>query len=115
MKPASCKNKGRKFQQAIAALIRAYFDLPEPDAISTSMGKSGIDIQLSSAARERFNYAVECKNTERINIWEALEQAEQNAKKENLIPLVAFTRNRTKAYVALPLETFMELASGRKL
>ena len=115
MKTASCKNKGRRFQQAIAATIRAYFNLPEPDAVSISMGNQGMDILLSTAAREQFNFAVECKNTEHLKIWEALAQAEANAVKEGLIPLLAFRRNRSEAYVAIPLKAFMELVSGRKL
>ena len=75
------------------------------------MGNQGIDIQLSTAARAVFPWAVECKNSERLNIWKALDQAQTNAKKENLKPLVVFTRNRDQAYVALRLEDFMELVS----
>ena len=111
MKPQSCKAKGRRFQQTIATIIRTYFDLPEPDAVSTSMGNQGIDIQLSAAARAKFPWAVECKNSEHLNIWKALEQAQVNAEKENLKPLVAFTRNRDQAYVALKLNDFMDLVS----
>lgn len=111
MKPQSCKAKGRRFQQVIATIIRAHFNLPDPDAVSTSMGNQGIDIQLSTAARAVFPWGVECKNSEHLNIWKALEQAQTNAEKENLKPLVAFTRNRDQAYVALRLEDFMELVS----
>lgn len=109
MKPQSAKSKGRRFQQSIASIIRAYFELPEPDAVSTSMGKTGMDIQLSAAAREKFPFAVEAKCQESLNIWKALKQAEQNAEKENLYPLVAFTKNREQTYVALPLRVFMEI------
>lgn len=111
MKPQSCKAKGRRFQQTIATIIRAHFNLPEPDAVSTSMGNQGIDIQLSSAARNVFPFGVECKNSEHLNIWKALDQAKINAEKEALKPLLAFTRNRDQAYVALRLEDFMELVS----
>jgi len=111
MKPQSCKAKGRRLQQAVASIVRAYLNLPEPDAVSTSMGKTGMDIQLSAAAREKFPYAVECKNNEHLNIWKALEQAQMNAESENLKPLVVFTRNRDQMYAALPLRDFMELVS----
>ena len=100
MKPQSCKAKGRRLQQAVAAIIRAYMDLPEPDAVSTSMGKPGMDIQLSSAARDKFPFAVECKNSEHLNIWKALEQAQMNAESENLKPLVVFTRNRDQHFTS---------------
>ena len=111
MKPQSAKNKGRRFQQAVATQIRAHFDLPEPDAVSTSMGKAGIDIQLSTAAREAFPYAVECKNSEKLNLWQALDQAKTNANKEQLKPLVCFTRNRDEAYVAMRMSDFFELVT----
>ena len=114
MKPASCKQKGRRFQQTVATIIKAYFDLPDPDAVSTGMGQKGIDIQLSAAARKVFPYAVECKNTETLKIWEALRQAEDNAAKEGLTPALFFTRNRTETYVAIPVKAFMEL-TARKL
>lgn len=109
MKTASCKAKGRRFQQAVANIIKAYFNLPEPDAVSTSMGNQGMDIQLSSHARSLFPWAVECKNTEKLNIWAAIEQAKVNAEKEGLKPLVAFTRNHDEAYVCIRLVDFMDV------
>ncbi|MDD1730487.1 MAG: hypothetical protein LUQ50_15640 [Methanospirillum sp.] len=114
MKSSSCKQKGRRFQQTVANIIKAYFDLPDPDAVSTGMGQAGMDIQLSSAAREVFPYAVECKNTETLKIWEALKQAEANAQKEGLTPALFFTRNRSEAYVAIPVKTFMDLTVRRQ-
>lgn len=108
MKTASCKAKGRRFQQAVATIIKAHFNLPDPDAVSTSMGNQGVDIQLSFHARSLFPWAVECKNTEKINIWAAIEQAKANAVKEGLKPLVAFTRNNSEAYVCIRLEDFMD-------
>lgn len=109
MKPASCKAKGRMEQQAVSADIRAAFDLPEPDAVSTSMGKQGIDIMLSSEARAVFPFAVECKCKESLNIWEALKQAEENGTKEQLQPIVTFRRNRSKRYVAMEWSYFLEM------
>jgi hypothetical protein len=109
MKPASAKNKGRKEQQAVSAEIREALSLPEPDAVSTSMGKSGVDIMLSSEARQKFPFAVECKCQESLNIWEALKQAEEHGKKENLIPIVTFRRNRSERYVALPFSDFLQM------
>ena len=71
-------------------MIRDTFNLPDPDAVSTSMGQAGIDIQLSQAARDLFPYAVECKKAETIKIWDWLKQAEDNGKKYGLIPLTCF-------------------------
>ena len=71
------------------------------------MGESGEDIILSPAARDLIPFSFECKNQERLNIWESLSQSEENSK-EN-IPAVVFTRNRTKTYIALELEEFLKI------
>jgi hypothetical protein len=109
MKPASAKQKGRKEQQIRAHEIRIAFDLPEPDAVSTSMGKSGIDIMLSTEARKMFPFAVEVKCQESLNIWESLQQSEENGKKEGLEPIVIFRRNGSKPYVALDWHYFLRM------
>lgn len=71
------------------------------------MGESGIDIKLSAEARKRFNFAIECKNVEKINIWEAWEQAKINSEKEALIPLLFIKRNRTTPLMVLDAEQGM--------
>lgn len=68
------------------------------------MGESGIDIKLSSLARKLFPYAVECKNTEKLNLFEAWNQATANAEKENLSPLLIVKKNRTKAVMVMDAE-----------
>ncbi len=80
MKPRSAKNKGKRLQNAIRDLILEHFPQLEPDdVVSTLMGDSGTDIKLSPAARKVFPYSPECKNQEKVNIWAALEQAEDRA------------------------------------
>ena len=71
------------------------------------MGESGEDIILSPAARDIIPYSFECKNQERLNIWESLSQAEDNS--GDYTPAVVFKRNRTKTYIAIPFETFVDL------
>ena len=105
----SRKAKGREFQQKIASRIREVFNLPDPDAVSTAMGQSGVDIQLSQAAREIFPYAIECKKAETTKIWEWISQAEENGKKTGLHPLLVFSRSRSKIYAVVELEHFLEL------
>ena len=110
MKSASCKAKGRALQNAVALIVRAAFALPPEDVRPAVMGETGVDIKLSARARAVFPFAVECKKRESLNVWEALKQAEANAKKEGLRPLLVFQRNRSQAYVALSLADFMDLA-----
>jgi hypothetical protein len=71
------------------------------------MGQSGMDVQLSEAARERFPYAIEAKNQEKLNIWSALEQSARDNR--DLTPLLVFKRNRSDVYCALRFEDFMSL------
>jgi hypothetical protein len=71
------------------------------------MGDSGEDILLSPAARRLFPFSVECKNQEKLNIWGALEQAEENS--GNHTPLVIFKRNRSKTYTVLEFDKLLEL------
>ena len=112
----SRKNKGKRLQNQVRDLLQEkYKDVLElGDFKSTTMGESGLDIQLSPAARKVFSWAVECKNQEALHIWKSLEQAETN--KEELKPLLVFKRNRTKTYVALELTDFLNLldANGEK-
>jgi hypothetical protein len=108
MKASSAKSKGRRFQQEVRdAILEKFPDLHPDDVRSTSMGAGGEDILLSSAARTAFPYSVECKNVEKIRIWEAIRQAEMNAAHHT--PLVAFKKNNHEAWVAIPMDHFMEL------
>lgn len=94
MRPQSCKAKGRRFQQALAVDIRRWFDLPDCDAMSTSMGAQGADVQLSAAARTCFPFAIEAKNTERPALPAAWRQALHHAQATHLLPMVCLKANR---------------------
>tara|TARA_R110002167_G_scaffold233250_4_gene438472 strand:- start:1749 stop:1985 length:237 start_codon:yes stop_codon:yes gene_type:complete len=71
------------------------------------MGESGEDIILSPAARDLIPFSFECKNQERLNIWESLSQAEDNC--GEYTPALVFKRNRTKTYITLELEEFLKI------
>ena len=71
------------------------------------MGESGEDIKLSPAARKLIPYSFECKNQEKLNIWDSLSQAEENA--GNYDPVLIFKRNRSKTYAVINIEKFIEL------
>ena len=108
MKPRSAKNKGKRLQNKIRDLILEKFDTLEPDDVrSITMGDSGEDILLSPAARRMFPFSVECKNQEKLNIWSALEQAEENSGDHT--PLVIFKRNRSKTYAVLEFDKLLKL------
>ena len=114
MKPRSAKNKGKRLQNKVRDLILEKFNQLEPDDVrSITMGDSGEDILLSPAARRLFPFSVECKNQEKLNIWSALEQAEDNS--GNHIPLVIFKRNRTKTYAVLEFDNLLDLLDEQEI
>lgn len=108
--PRTRKAKGRALQDKIYNDLRIHFpDLGEGDIKKAIMGESGIDIKLSPHARTFFPYAVECKNTEKINVWSAISQCESNAIIEKLIPLLIIKRNHVDPHVILKWSDFLEM------
>ena len=103
---ATRKAKGRKLQQDIVKLIKETFSfLHEEDIISAPMGTNGEDIILSHEAAEWFPFSVEAKNTERLDIWKALAQAEAETRART--PVVIFKRNRTSPYLVISFKQFL--------
>ena len=80
MKTQSAKAKGRKLQQWFRDRLIDVLEIHEEDIESRSMGAGGEDLIMARAAREKFPYSVECKNQEKINIWESYKQADMNSK-----------------------------------
>ena len=108
MKPSSRKGKGRRLQNFLKEKLYEYFPtLRQGDVKTAVMGESGEDIILSPAARDLIPYSFECKNPERLNIWESLSQAEDNS--GDYTPIVVFKRNRSNTYIALDLEEFLKI------
>ena len=108
MKTRSAKAKGRRLQNKIRDLLLEEFKELEPDDIRTAiMGETGEDIKLSPAARRKIPYSFECKNQEKLNIWDSLNQAEENS--GDYDPVLIFKRNRSKTYAVVNIEKFIEL------
>lgn len=110
MKPRSAKAKGRRLQNEIREVLLEHFgDRLEDDDIKTAvMGESGEDLKLSPAARRLFPFSVEAKNQEKLNIWSALTQADENCPNGSC-PLVIFKRNHSETFVALRWDAFLKL------
>ena len=82
----------------------------EEDIESRSMGAGGEDLIMARAARKKFPYSIECKNQEKLNIWEAYNQACDNA--GHYEPIVVIKRNNQKPLVLIDAEYFMILHNG---
>ena len=109
MKTSSAKAKGRRLAQLVKDTFLQWApDLKQDDIIVTSSGTTGEDLQLSPAARLVYNYAIECKNVEKLNVWDAYAQACTHVK-DDRTPVLVFCRNRAKPMVAISLDDFMKL------
>ena len=110
MKTQSAKAKGRRLQQWFRDLLIEKLDIHPEDIESRSMGAGGEDLIMARAAREKFPYSIECKNQEKLNIWESYKQACDNAGKYE--PIVVIKRNNQKPLVLIDAEYFMRLHNG---
>jgi hypothetical protein len=110
MKTSSAKAKGRRLAQRVRdALLSWAPDLASDDIQVTSSSVGGEDLRLSPRAREIYPYAIECKNQEKLNVWEAIKQADSHINGCGHIPLVVFARNHSKDYVVVELEKFLKV------
>lgn len=107
-KTSSKKSKGRKLQKTIRdwlIKIGKTYGLQVDDIKSTSMGASGVDVQLSPAANQVFGrLAIECKNVEALNVVTTFH--EHAAKYEGHIPMLFHKKNKTDVLVTLRLKDF---------
>ena len=107
MKTSSAKAKGRKLQQWMRNLLIEKLEVHPEDIESRSMGASGEDLIMARAAREKFPMSIECKNQEKVNVWESYKQAEDNSGKYE--PVVIIKRNKSKPLVVVDAEYFVSL------
>lgn len=109
--PATRKAKGRKLQQdVVKSILLKFSGLTDRDVVSVPMGVSSEDIRLSEAAFKQFPFAVECKNTERLDLWKSIKQTE--AQKRIGTPLLVFKRNRSDTYCCLKFSDLLDLLKG---
>ncbi len=90
----------------VARILNKFPSLLPDDVTSRSMGANGEDVLLSPKARKLFPVSIECKNVERLNLWESIAQAEQNA--GGYLPLLIIKRNRSKIYAVIELDRLLE-------
>ena len=107
MKTQSAKAKGRRLQQWVRDLLIEELRVHPEDVESRSMGAGGEDLIMARAAREKFPYSIECKNQEKVNIWESYSQAVENSK--DYEPIVVVKRNNHKPLVLVDAEYFIGL------
>jgi len=113
MKSQSCKSKGRNLQQWVREYLIEKLNIDSEDIESRSMGASGEDLIMSKSARKKFPFSIECKNTEKLNVWNAYEQAKKNAKEYE--PIVIMKKNYKKPLIVIDAEYFISLFKNKDL
>lgn len=90
--------------------------LKDGDVRSVGMGQPGEDILLSPYARDVIgDVSFECKNTERINVFAALEQCLANCPHSTTQPVVVFHRNRSDTYATVRFAYLLDLLFQAKM
>ncbi len=107
MKPQSAKAKGRVLQQWVRDKLIEMLDVHPEDIESRSMGAGGEDLIMARAARKKFPMSIECKNVEKLNIWDAYEQASANC--GDYQPIVVMKKNGKKPLVVVDAEYYINL------
>ena len=99
--------KVKRFELQVAKYLSKEFE----SEIRRTPNSGGLsikgDIMATQGILSEFNW--ECKNQEKLNIWKALEQSANDCIGSHKQPLVVFTKNYEKDYVALRLEDFTQL------
>lgn len=107
------KAKGRRgVVETREWLLRTFPQLEPDDVLIQTTSVGGQDVSLSPKAQRLFPFAIESKVVESLNIWRALLQAEANAAKKNLRPVVFFRRSHSRHYIAFALDDFTEVFLG---
>ena len=107
MKVQSAKAKWRNLQKWTRERLIEELEIHEEDVESRSMGASGEDLIMARAARKKFPYSIECKNQERVNVWESYKQALENS--GDYEPIVVIKKNHHKPLVVIDAEAFIKM------
>jgi hypothetical protein len=112
MNSQSAKAKGRRLQQWVREKLIEALDIHPEDIESRSMGAGGEDLVMARAARLKFPHSIECKNVEKLNIWDAYEQAKANSNQYE--PLLVIKKNHKNPLVVIDAEYFIKLFGDNK-
>jgi len=103
---ASERRKGKEGELEVVHVLHEH---GWKEAKRSSDGRS--QVERGDIADGPLDVHFEIRRRETINIWACLEQAEREAAAGNA-PVVAFRRNRSAWYAALPLDVLLELLAG---
>ena len=106
MKPQSAKAKGRKLQQWVRDKLIEHREVHPEDIESRSMGAGGEDLIMARDARQKFPFSIECKNQEKLNVWDDYQKAIDNS--GDYEPILIMKKNGKKPLVVMDAESFIK-------
>ncbi len=112
MSVAAKKAKGRRHQQFIRdclLLIGKDYGIVDGDVVSTPMGVSGVDLQMSPAALRIFNLDIEAKNNESLNVSSTFFKHYEKYKNRPTTKLLVHAKNRTPALATILWDDYLSL------
>jgi len=105
------KRKGTRGEHEIETILRSYGIRAYRNDQIFKNGKGNPDISSELAG---IPLHIEVKRCERLNVQEAMRQAERDAT-ENVLPVVAHRRNYEKWMITLRLKDLLEILSAKKV
>lgn len=102
MPKINSRDKGARFERTLAKMLREHGYEAERGCQHAG-GKDSPDVKTSMDGIH-----IEAKAVEKLNVWNAIAQSERDAG-EDEIPVVMFKRNRSKVYVIVGFDDFMEM------
>lgn len=111
MKPRSCKNKGKRFENRLRDDLRLCLKelgMQDGDCEARGMGQPGEDIILSPQARKYYNLYIEAKNVESLSVAKTFSDHFEKYKDKGLV-ILAHTKNRGIPLATLRWEDLVSL------
>jgi len=97
--------KGQRGEREVASILRRH-GFEARRGTQTRGGTEEPDVVCDLPGHH-----IEVKRQERLNIWAALEQADNDIDPadDDTVPAVVFRRNRSRWYVCLPFEDYLQV------
>lgn len=111
IKISSCKQKARLLQQWVCQKISELLNIPwgaNELIASREMGQVGTDVRLIGEALKRFQFSIEAKRVEKLNLYDAIKQAKAN-QLPNTHWLVIHRKSNDLPIVVLDADVFFEI------
>lgn len=104
--PGSKKAKGSRLEREVAGAYRHY----DIDPKATRMPMSGAMTHFKGDIWKPndYEYLDECKNSEKVKLWEWWNQAKEQASGAR-IPILHISRNDSPVLTVMAMETYMNL------